>query len=228
MHMTIERPGGLFDRASEWDDLARFVTSASRLGVVWGPRRAGKSTLLAALTDEVGGLYYEAVRQDPALSRAELGRLIGLHLGVGALRFEHWDEALETLLTLPECPVVVIDEFGYLCEASPELPSLVQRAIDTSRRRAGGAGRLLLCGSAVSQLSHLLDRDQPLFGRAQLALVVDVFDFRSAAAYWVSRIDQTWPSPSTRPWVAFPGIGMSSSTGRPRPRGSIAGSRAAC
>jgi uncharacterized protein len=205
--MTFGRPAGLFDRASEWDDLARFVASASRLGVVWGPRRAGKSTLLASLADEVGGLYYEAVRQDPALSRAELGRLIGHRLGVAALRFEHWDEAIETLLALPECPVVVLDEFGYLCEASPELPSSLQRAVDSTRSisgrasRAGHAGRadrmgrLIVCGSAISQLSHLLDRDQPLFGRAQLAMVVDAFDFRSAAGYW-GVVD--------RPGLAFP------------------------
>lgn len=36
----------------------------------------------------------------------------------------------------------------------------------------------------MARLSHLLDRDNPLFGRAQLALVVDAFDFRAAANYW--------------------------------------------
>ena len=184
-HMTGQRPSWLFDREGDWADLERFATAeGARLGVVWGPRRAGKSTLVAALADANGGVYYEAVRQDPALSRDELGRLLGARRGLPNVRFDTWDEVFQTLLSQVEQPLTVIDEFGYLCEASPELPSVIQRAIDRTRRAGKPLSRIILCGSAVAQLSHLLDRDQPLFGRAQLALVVDAFDFRTAAAYW--------------------------------------------
>ena len=176
----------MFDRDGEWADLQRFVDDDTRLGVVWGPRRAGKSTLVAALTESRNGIYYEAVRQDPALSWAEIGSLIGARQGLPAVRFDDWDQVITALITSPDCPITAIDEFGYLCESSPELPSIIQRVIDRTRRSRSRSrtGRLLLCGSAVTQLSHLLDRDQPLFGRAQLALVVDSFDFRDAARYW--------------------------------------------
>lgn len=155
--------------------------------MVWGPRRAGKSVLLAALAEAAGGMYVEAVRQDATLNLADLGRAVGERTGVGEVLYKSWTEAIDGLLTLPDCPVVVLDEFGYLCETSPELPSIIQRAIDRSRRtsaRKHSTTRLVLCGSAVTQISHLLDRDQPLFGRAQLALVVDAFDFRTVASYW--------------------------------------------
>ena len=187
--MRFDKPTFIFDREPEWAELSSFISAHSRLGVVWGPRRAGKSVLLSAAAEEAGGLYYEAVRQDPALSLADIGRTVGKRLGAGPVMYRDWDEALSSLLTLPNCPVVVIDEFGYLCEASPELPSVVQRVIDTSRRAGGITGqrapsRLIICGSAVARLSHLLDRDQPLFGRAQLAQVIDAFDFRAAARFW--------------------------------------------
>jgi uncharacterized protein len=186
--MRLTHPVEIFDRVEEWRELSAFVNDPSRLGVVWGPRRAGKSVLLAALAEADGGMYIEAVRQDAALSLADIGRAVGQRLHVGSVQYNSWAEAIEGLLALPDCPVVVLDEFGYLCETSPELPSVIQRAIDQSRRASARnqkpINRLVLCGSAVAQISHLLDRDQPLFGRAQLALVVDAFDFRTAAAYW--------------------------------------------
>ncbi len=181
-------PEGIFDRIDEWRELSNFMGEPSRLGVVWGPRRAGKSVLLAALAEAAGGLYVEAVRQDAVLSLADIGRAVGVRAGVGAVNYATWADAIDSLLSLPNCPVVVLDEFGYLCEASPELPSIIQRAIDRGRRaklaNATQPSRLVLCGSAVAQISHLLDRDQPLFGRAQLAQVIDAFDFRTSAAYW--------------------------------------------
>jgi uncharacterized protein len=182
--MRLRRSVGIFDRVAEWDELAAFVHEPGRLGVVWGPRRAGKSVLVAAVAEAAGGLYLEAVRQDPALSLAEVGRLVGARVGVGAVRYADWSAAIDGLLSVADCPVVVLDEFGYLCEASPELPSIVQRAIDTARRTNAQFNRLILCGSSVAQISHLLDRDQPLFGRAQLAQVIDAFDFRTSASYW--------------------------------------------
>lgn len=116
----------------------------------------------------------------------DLGRAVGARAGVGTVRYTSWSEANDGLLASPNCPVVVLDEFGYLCEASPELPSTIQRAVDRSRRGkpadAKPLTRLILCGSAVTQISHLLDRDQPLFGRAQLAQVIDAFDFRTSAS----------------------------------------------
>lgn len=182
--MKLQHPAGIFDRVDEWAELSAFVREPTRLGVVWGPRRAGKSVLLASLAQAAGGLYVEAVRQDAAITLADLGRLVGARLGVGMVAYTSWADAIAGLVALPDCPVIVLDEFGYLCEASPELPSVLQRAIDTGRQSGAGTNRLILCGSAVAQISHLLDRDQPLFGRAQLAQVIDAFDFRLSASYW--------------------------------------------
>jgi uncharacterized protein len=186
--MRLQRPTEIFDRVNEWSDLSSFINEPSRLGVVWGPRRAGKSVLLAALAEAAEGLYFEAVRQDSTLTLGDIGTEVGARAGVGAVRYSTWAEAIDGLLSLPNCPVVVLDEFGYLCEASPELPSIIQRAVDRGRRgkaaNSNQHNRLVLCGSAVAQISHLLARDQPLFGRAQLAQVIDAFDFRTAASFW--------------------------------------------
>jgi AAA+ ATPase superfamily predicted ATPase len=181
--MVFAPPAEVFDREMEWAALERFVEDrAGRLGVVWGARRVGKSFLLWALCEAVGGLYVQAVRQDAALSLADLGRLAGARAGAPApFRFDGWAAAVDALLDLPGCPLVVLDEFPYLVEASPELPTVVQAAVDARGRRPG---KLILCGSAVSQMTRLLGADGPLYRRAALSLRLGPFDLRTAARFW--------------------------------------------
>jgi hypothetical protein len=57
---------------------------------------------------------------------------------------------------------VVIDGFPYLVKASPQLPSLIQRALGPQGQRRSGAVRLLLCGSALSFMGALLAGTAPL------------------------------------------------------------------
>ena len=68
---SIARPADMFDRAWEWDALARFCTDASpgaTLGVVSGRRRQGKSYLLEALCSATGGFYFVATEATEAES----------------------------------------------------------------------------------------------------------------------------------------------------------------
>ena len=81
---------------------------------------------------------------------------------------------------------MIIDEFPYLVKASPALPSLLRREID-SRGPGQGRGnraRLLLCGSAMSVMGGLLAGNAPLRGRAGLEMVIKPFGYRDAARFW--------------------------------------------
>src|ERR1035441_3994610 len=72
--------------------------------------------------------------------------------------------------------------FRSLLEKTPELPSLLQRAVDSSQERGWPAVRLVLCGSAISVMAELLEG--PLRGRIQAALLVRPFDHLEAAHFW--------------------------------------------
>lgn len=87
--------------------------------------------------------------------------------------------------------VAVIDELPYLIDRVPELPSLLQRAVDASRDRPGRAVRLVLCGLALSVMSGLLSGQRALRGRISSTLRIDPFDFREAASYW--GVAGNWP-----------------------------------
>ncbi|HEX9033332.1 MAG TPA: ATP-binding protein [Streptosporangiaceae bacterium] len=185
--MMLPKPEHIFDRDREWDALARFATSASgdvRLGVVSGRRRQGKTFLLDALADAVGGMFFSAIDSTEGEALASFGRNLAERTGGGRYAFESWDEALERLFAVVTEGLVVIDEFPYLSKASPALPSVIQRALEPRGYARRGTARLLLCGSAMSVMGRLLSGNAPLRGRASLELIVRPLGYRDAAAFW--------------------------------------------
>jgi hypothetical protein len=194
--MSITKPGAVFGRSHEWQDLARFVSDpvpGIRIGVVRGRRRHGKSFLLEHLCDAVGGVYTLALRQSRAMALARFSDSLAAALGYRLGAFADWVEALDTAVdalsrrpnTAP--PLLVLDEFPYLADHSPELPSAIQALYDQRGPRKGHPPfKLILCGSALSVMSTLLAGDQALRGRAVLDLRVGPFGFRDAAEYWTA------------------------------------------
>ena len=167
--------------------LERFLDSEighPTLGLVYGRRRIGKSTLLDGVAEDRGGFYWEATRAEPAVHLARLGAALGRHLGTGRLSLETWEEAVLQLLRLGESGAVpvVLDEVGYLLEAEPALDSILAAALGPAgRRRSPGQARLVLCGSAMALMQALTAGEAPLRGRAGLELVMQPFGFRNAA-----------------------------------------------
>ncbi|GAA0387366.1 ATPase AAA [Acrocarpospora corrugata] len=186
----MEKPGEIFDRVAEWADLSAFVADPAALpllGVVSGRRRQGKTLLLGSLVDVAGGLYVDGTEAVPAEQLHRIGEIVGTRFGApGPVRFPDWRAAVDGILDLPvDRPTsVVIDEFPYLVKGSPELPSILQSALDLRRRTGGRPVRLLLCGSALSFMGRLLGGGAPLRGRAGLELVVPTLDYRLAAEFW--------------------------------------------
>lgn len=187
----MDRPPELFDRQREWGDLVAFATEpgpGTRLALVRGRRRQGKSFLLRRLAGALHGFYYQALEEERRQALTGFGTALGGHLAVpgGRLAFADWEEAFEAVTQLRPSDrpaLVILDEFPYLLTHSPELPSLLQRSIDQSRD-GGPPVRLVLCGSALSVMARLLTGTQALRGRASHDVVVGMFDYRTAAEFW--------------------------------------------
>lgn len=187
----MERSPDLFDREHEWADLVAFVqqrASGTRLAIVRGRRRQGKSFLLRRLAEATGGFYYQALEQERSQALDALGVAAGRHFEVpgGKLAFDSWDDAISAVTrprSTDDPAVVIIDELPYLLAHSPELPSVLQRHIDASGGR-GPRVRLIVCGSALSVMAGLLAGTKALRGRAGHDVVVGSFDYRTAARFW--------------------------------------------
>jgi hypothetical protein len=180
----------MFDRDFQWAELTRFASNdapRATLGIVSGRRRQGKTFLMDAIAVKAKGFMFTAAETTEADSLHQFGEALAAHLGEATpFRFTGWDEAITRLMRIAvDGPTpVVIDEFPFLAEASPALPSLIQRALEPSAQRRNTPVRLLLCGSAVSFMGKLLAGSAPLRGRAGLELVVPTLDFRLAREFW--------------------------------------------
>lgn len=189
----MDKPQDVFDRDREWKALDDFVSTdrqGSTLGLVYGRRRQGKTFLLESLTDAHGGFYVSALKQSATQNLERLAEAYRTFTRSRArVHFASWEEAMEALLALGENAaepvVVVLDEFPYLLDRAPELPSVLQNLL----RPKGPAiqhwkTRLVLCGSALSTMRSLLAGSAPLRGRASLELLLHPFGYRNAAVFW--------------------------------------------
>ena len=200
---TPGKPGDVFDRDTEWADLADFALSplpGLRIAVVYGRRRQGKSYLLRRLADRVGGLYHLATEQAEPVSLRRFGESLATWTGLsaGAFGFGDWEQALRTATEVlaararreasaQRAGLLVLDEFPYLAQETPGLPSIVQSLYDSMGPGAAADTvplRLILCGSAISVMSDLLSGTRALRGRAALELRVRPFGYRDAREYW--------------------------------------------
>jgi hypothetical protein len=200
---SLVKPPDVFDRHAEWADLADFALSSLpglRIAVVYGRRRQGKSYLLRRLTSAVGGLYHLATEQAEPVSLRRFGDSLAAWAGLsaGAFGFGGWEQALRTATEVMAAPprsgasrnvpsLLVLDEFPYLAQETPGLPSIVQSLYDDLGPGAGASAapfRLLLCGSAISVMADLMSGTRALRGRASLELRVRSFGYREAREYW--------------------------------------------
>jgi AAA+ ATPase superfamily predicted ATPase len=190
----VARPVDLHDRESEWADLVEFATDQRRgatLAFVYGRRRQGKTYLLQSLAEATGGLLFGGLQMTEAQNLDRFAESYAQFRGLppGTTRFASWDAAIDAIFALgedtPQPVVVVVDEFPYLLESTPGLPSLIQSTLSPrGRARTRSRTRLVLCGSALTTMRSLLIGGAPLRGRAAKELMVHPFGFRHAAQFW--------------------------------------------
>ena len=152
------------------DELAalesHYRSGKAELFILYGRRRVGKTELLRVFCQDKPHIFFIATM---ASREAQLARFTGQVLdfqGIPAtgLVFPSWDDAFEHLARLPGRPVVVLDEFTYLVSGDPSLPSILQKAWDTTLRHSQIL--LILCGSYVGMMEReVMGYHAPLYGR---------------------------------------------------------------
>jgi uncharacterized protein len=187
------KPAELFSRDREWSRLVDFIESpldGCLLGLVYGRRRQGKTTLLQQLCKAMGGFYWQAAETESAENLLSFSAAWSEWTNSpGPIRFGSWAEAFDHITRAKAQPTpVVLDEIGRVIVKAPVVPSLIQACLaPVGPTATGNWTRLILCGSAFGQMRRLLDGPAPLRGRATLELVVQPFDFRTAADFWQVR-----------------------------------------
>lgn len=156
----------------------------AQLGVVYGRRRVGKTTLLLHWAQESGlpYLYWLAKRETPDATRHSCARALWRwaypeEADPEPPRFESWAQLFEQMARLiGQQPVIVIfDEFAYAIESDPTLPSLLQAAWDQLFKKRPVI--LLLSSSHSDLMLELLNDNAPLCGRTTAQFPIEPLPF---------------------------------------------------
>jgi len=155
------------NRIEERRRIARALNdSESSLVCVYGRRRVGKSRLLIE-TMPSDAVYYCGTLTEPPMQRRSLARAVADRIpGFDKVEYPDWDSLFERWQGEGGGrSTLVLDEFPYLEKVSPELPSVIQKAVD---RKGSLARHIVLCGSSQRMMLDLFDGNSaPLFGRAR-------------------------------------------------------------
>lgn len=168
------------DRLEEKKRLSDFITSPeSGFACIYGRRRIGKSRLLREVTKDCPYvLYYIADKSEAILQRSRLADDISCLLpGFNAVVYNDWGSILERWIKdSPAGSCLIIDEFPYLVMNSPELPSVMQRCIDTLPLEKHL--KIIICGSSQRMMQgFVLSHNEPLYGRAREILCLSPLGF---------------------------------------------------
>ena len=180
------------DRGQEMACLTReYQRKGSSFVVVYGRRRAGKTTLIREFIRDKKALYYLASEEPESQNRNEFRRRTADFLGSSLLRnaeIRDWEVIFRTIAdtAFDEKPVIVLDEFQYLGKANPAFPSVFQRIWDEILKDHDIM--VILCGSLVSMMeSQTLSYDSPLYGRRTAQIRMQQIPFRHYHEFFPDR-----------------------------------------
>lgn len=153
------------DRKDETARLSEALTGErASVAVVYGRRRLGKSTLVKRVLSE-NDVYFLADRSEAQHQRTLLSKVAAQTFpDFDKLGYPDWDAMFRALNYRADRRFTLcLDEFPYMVEQSPELPSVLQKLIDEKALKYN----LVLCGSSRNMMYGLfLDSTAPLYGRA--------------------------------------------------------------
>ena len=177
---------GFVDRTEE---LARlhdcYESNEAELAVIFGRRRLGKTALARHSLEEYDeAVVYQAKQKTAALQLEQFVETASeTYPGLARIR-EEWEAILGYLAD--QDAIIVLDEFPYLVEQDPSLPSVLQAMFD--HELDDSAATVVLVGSSISMMEEAaLLGNSPLYGRPSAKLDIRQLPFDAAMAFFPER-----------------------------------------
>ena len=171
-----------FNRQKELVRLDRaFATEQSKLVVVYGRRRLGKTRLLQQVLKK-DDIYFIADQRESAIQIVSFARIIAAKIDAfDKVTYPDWESLFISLSKRVKTGTTVfIDEFPYLVKNAPALPSILQKLLDN---RETFGFHLALCGSSQQMMQKMvIDQGSPLYGRAD-----EIIKIAPMSVYWLKQ-----------------------------------------
>lgn len=175
-------------RQRELQALKDVLGRSPALVILYGRRRVGKSALLREALQEISHISFQATRLTDADNQATFREQVARQVDMGTAfsGLSGWEYLISAIVERaargPQL-TLVLDEFPYLCEANPGLPSILQKIWDEVARKRTPFN-LVLCGSRIAFMSELLAERNPLYGRQSAVMDLKPLPFRDAARFF--------------------------------------------
>ncbi len=151
----------------------------SHLVVVYGKRRVGKTALTLRFAKDKPSVFHLAERLDPRAQLKKISQEVGVFFRdetISEYGFPDWEALFRYIAEKKRRMVFIVDEFPYLIESDPAIPSIFQKGWDLYLSHSPVF--LILCGSSVGMMEkHTLVYGAPLYGRRSGQILVEPFSF---------------------------------------------------
>ena len=145
----------------------------SQLVVIYGKRRVGKTALVKEFSKDQPHIYFLADKAPDRDQLRQLSEKVGLYFQDDFLLsrgFGTWYDFFKYIKS-KEKFVMIFDEFPYLIESNPSIPSMFQKGWDDDLSESGIF--LILLGSSMGMMeTEVLGHKSPLFGRRTVQILV--------------------------------------------------------
>ncbi len=169
----------------------KWNESKAQMIVLWGKRRVGKTELVKQFIKNRPYIYFLSERTHEKEQLKRFSSAIGEFFKEPLLMtrgFESWEESFRYIGEKDRKFVLAIDEFPYLIQSNPAVPSLFQKAWDEYLCQSKIC--LILLGSSVAMMeTDVLGYKAPLYGRrtgqwkVQPMPFIDIRGFRRSKTF---------------------------------------------
>ncbi len=180
------------DREQELETLQNeYERQGSSLVILYGRRRAGKTTLISEFIKDKNALFFLASEESETQNRNAFKDKAADFIGSALLReagVSSWDAIFAAIMerSFESKPIIVIDEFQYIGKSNPAFPSVFQRIWEEQLKNK--SVMVILCGSLVSMMeSQTLAYDSPLYGRRTAQIRLGQIPFRCYGEFFPGR-----------------------------------------
>lgn len=163
----------------------QYAENNAQFIAIYGKRRVGKTELVKQFFADKPHIYFLADKTSAHDQLKTLSAKLGEFYQdsfVGERGFGKWEQVFAYLKTKEQF-VWIIDEFPYLVEADPAIPSLFQKGWDEYLKDSKVF--LILLGSSIGMMeTEVLGYRSPLYGRRTGQLLLHPMDFTDSRQFF--------------------------------------------
>ncbi|MEI8301193.1 MAG: ATP-binding protein [Chlamydiota bacterium] len=183
-----------FGRTKELEQLREFKNrNIAGMIVCSGRRRIGKSTLIEHFGKETKFFEFYGLAPRENLSNKNqldhFGEQLGLNFNLPPIKFDNWNQALETLAGLTtQGPITIfLDEISWMAGKDKDFAGKLKGVWDTKFKKNNEL-LLIICGSVSSWIQDNILNDKGFVGRVSLVLNLQEMPLHEANNFWGKRL----------------------------------------